>query len=71
MFKNLGSKIKGLAKFLFWIIVIGFAIAGLFTMYAGFRNESAIGGIIGGILLAGFGVLLGWLQNFLLYGYGN
>ena len=71
MFSNIGSKIKGFAKLLFWIFVIICSIAGLVTMYQGFRSNSPLGGIIGGLLIIGAGILLGWLQNFLLYGYGE
>ena len=75
MFNNIGRKIKGLAKVLFWIVVIAGVICGFLIMITGFsgsgNSNDKIGGFIVGILVIGFSVLLAWLQNFLLYGYGE
>lgn len=75
MFNNIGRKIKGLAKFLFWILVIASIILGAITIMqaVGSRGSSSskILAVIGGFLVIGGGIVLAWLQNFLLYGYGE
>ena len=72
MFKNIGRKIKGFAKFLFWLTIIGFSIAALVVIVftVNDRNSALIGILVAiGLIVAG--IILGWLQNFLLYGYGE
>ena len=76
MFKHIGRKIKGLAKFFFWLTVIGCALIGLLIILNGpalFANESqgtTIFVLIGiGVIIAG--IIIAWFQNFLLYGFGE
>ena len=75
MFKNIGAKIKGLAKFIFWVICIISIIGGIITIIQALGNSysssSKIYGILYGFLIAIGGTLLAWLQNFLLYGFGT
>ena len=76
MFNNIGRKIKGLAKFLFWVVVIAGIIGGFLIMIAGLGSSGSstgekIGAFVGGLLVIGLSVLFAWLQNFLLYGYGE
>ncbi len=76
MFSNIGAKIKGLAKFIFWVICIISIIAGIVTIIQAMANSysnssSKIYAIIAGFLIAVGGTILAWLQNFLLYGFGE
>ena len=76
MFENIGGKIKGLAKFIFWVISIISIIGGGVIIFTGLANSdsdssSKIASIVIGILSAVGGVLLAWIQNFLLYGFGE
>lgn len=76
MFNNIGKKIKGLAKFLFWVVVIAAIIGGFLVILQGIGNSHSssgekIGAVIGGLLVIGLGIVFAWLQNFLLYGYGE
>ena len=75
MFNNIGAKIKGLAKFIFWVISIASIIAGMYVIIQGMggrgSSDSKIMSIVIGILTAVFGIILAWLQNFLLYGFGE
>ena len=76
MFENIGGKIKGLAKFIFWVISIISIIGGGVIIFTGLANSdsdssSKIASIVVGILSAVGGVLLAWIQNFLLYGFGE
>ena len=73
MFNNIGRKIKGLAKTLFWILTIISMIAGFLVIVFTFNEggESSILAILAGIGIAVGGFILAWLQNFLLYGFGE
>ena len=76
MFENIGGKIKGLAKFIFWVISIISIIGGAAIIIGGLADSdtssgSKIASIVIGILSAVGGVLLAWIQNFLLYGFGE
>lgn len=76
MFNNIGRKIKGLAKFIFWVISIISIVGGAIIAFSTITNSNAessqkIASIIIGILTAVGGVILAWLQNFLLYGFGE
>ena len=73
MFKNIGSKIKGLAKFLFWLMTIGCMIGAFFFIAAGFANDrnNSILYILIGIGIIILGIVLAWINNFLLYGFGE
>lgn len=85
MFKNIGKKIKTLAKIFYWIIFITYCLAGLvflvYGIYEGIvlfnANRSTPGvisivvGVVGAAFAVGLGVLFGWLSNVLLYGFGE
>lgn len=76
MFKNIGSKIKGLATFLFWFLAIVSIIAGIIVIIAGLGNvnndsQSGVIALISGIGIAVGGFIFAWLQNFLLYRFGE
>ena len=76
MFNNIGSKIKGLAKFIFWVMSIAAIIGGFIVALGAISKmsdnaQSGVLGILLGVAIAVFGVILAWLQNFLLYGFGE
>lgn len=74
MFNNIGGKIKGLAKFIFWVLAILSVISGMLIIIQGFgssRSESVVVSILIGLAVMVLGILMAWLQNFLLYGFGE
>ena len=77
MFNNIGLKIKGFAKFLFWIGVIFTILGAIVIIISGVRNSSynssseTLVYILGGILVIPFGIVISWLETFLLYGFGE
>ena len=73
MFNNIGRKIKGLAKTLFWIVAILSIIGGLIVLFVMMSNgeEYVVGGVFAALGIAVFGFIFAWLQNFLLYGFGE
>ena len=77
MFRNIGRKIKVVAKVFFWIGfalgILGGAAAVVAGIYAFAHGGWAIGigAIVGGILFAGLMYLLSWLSVMLLYGFGE
>ncbi len=76
MFKNIGMKIKGLAKFIFWVLTILSVIGGLIIIIQAFGSSAAnsqdkIVGILIGVGVIIVGIIVAWLQNFLLYGFGE
>ena len=75
MFNNIGEKIKFLAKFLFWLTAIMGIVLGLvFAIVGGLRAvltaEKLLCIFVGIAIIIG-GFLLAWIQNFVLYGYGE
>ncbi len=62
MFDNIGGKIKGLAKVLFWIEAIGAVIAGLVMV----EDTEGIS-----LLFALAGILVAWISSWFLYGFGE
>ncbi len=76
MFNNIGGKIKGLAKFIFWVLSIISIIGGFVVVLNGINSmskdtQTGIIGILTGVAIAVVGVIMAWLQNFLLYGFGE
>ena len=63
MFENVGRKIKGLAKVLFWVEVVIFCIVGFVSMV---ENS-----VLAGLLFIAMGVLGGWISAMFLYGFGE
>lgn len=76
MFKNIGGKIKGLAKFICWVGIIVSIIIGV-AMIAGAKQSNGLNTytnnsmIVGGILVIVFGILASWVGSFTLYGFGE
>ena len=62
MFDNIGGKIKGLAKVLFWLEVIAAVIVGI-VLVEGTEGLS--------LLFALVGVLVAWISAWFLYGFGE
>lgn len=76
MFNNIGVKIKGLAKFIFWVLAILSVIGGLIIIIGGIsssssNSENVIISILIGLAVIVVGIIMAWLQNFLLYGFGE
>lgn len=81
MFRNIGRKIKSLAKVLCWIGIIVFTIVGILTIiiavqdpYYGYNyifGYSTTAGVVFGILIIVLGSLLSWVGSFVLYGFGE
>jgi hypothetical protein len=76
MFNNIGAKIKGLAKFIFWVFAIIAIIGGMFIIIQGLGRsggsaQDKIVSIIIGLVVIAVGIIMAWLQNFLLYGFGE
>lgn len=73
MFNHIGAKIKGFAKFLFWTTVIFSIIIAMVVISLGSRVQDApaLLFIIIGIVVVIFGIAIAWLNNFLLYGFGE
>ncbi len=83
MFKNIGRKIKGLTKVLFWLGFVFWIMAGLAVMAIGilttpvsFDGSDSFTAtffifIVLGILVIGIGFLISWISCFFMYGYGE
>lgn len=84
MFKNIGKKIKTLAKVLCWLGIIGGILTGLSLIAVGVAgsgltvnaagSESFVSGmalIIAGAILLVLLPLLAWISSFMLYGFGE
>lgn len=77
MFNNVGSKLKSMAKIVFYIEAVFVVIMSLVTIFAGMKAASDAGqGGIGllsflmGVLGAAVGLFLAWLSVVKLYAYG-
>ncbi len=78
VFNNIGKKIKGLAKVIFWITFIMFvlgAIGGGIAIFATQDCEEYPAYIAAGIAVmlvgSGLGFLVSWIGSFFMYGYGQ
>ena len=73
MFNHIGKKIKVFAKALFWMTVIIFVIGAIIVFSIGTQNkpDSTSIFIIIGIIMIVLGIAIAWLNNFLLYGFGE
>ncbi len=65
MFNNVGDKIKGLAMTTFIIGTIAAVLLGIAVIVV---NEELA---LVGVLIIGLGILIAWLSNLLLYGFGE
>ena len=84
MFKNVGKKIKGLAKVFYWIIFAVYCISALgFLGYAIIRGSETLNydtttgwliigvGVFGAAVTVGLGFLFAWLSTIFIYGFGE
>ena len=74
MFNNIGRKIKVLAKVLCWIGIVLSILAGAGFLVAYFKMSGYIHDpqfLVAAICCFVFGPLLAWLNNMLLYGFGE
>lgn len=74
MFKNIGRKIKGLAKGLFIAEVILIALAALIMLisYSMVLSRTQIASaIIGTLIIAAVWIFIAWLSVLVLYGFGE
>ena len=69
MFDNIGGKIKGVAKVVTWLGIIGSCLAGFVMLVEGVDGDEMLA--LYGILLAGLGSLFSWLGSLTLYGFGQ
>lgn len=70
MFKNIGKKIKTLAKVLCWVGIIAYAIAAIIMIAIGANGDS--GAMIAyGVAVLIVGPLSAWIGSFFLYGFGE
>ncbi len=80
MFKNPGGKVKSYAKVLFWIgavisILIGVLYIGNSFVRAAYSYNGGVStvlfGIIFGVIIAGIGILISWINVLVLYAFGT
>ena len=84
MFRNIGKKIKTLAKVICWLGIIGGVLSGLAIIATGAAGiglnvsngistnyVSAAGLIVLGVVMLVVIPLLSWLSSFMLYGFGE
>lgn len=69
MFKNIGSKIKMLAKVTCWVGVIGSVLGGFVTFINAMDGEDSLIPIALAMLIAG--PILSWVGSFITYGFGQ
>lgn len=74
MYKNIGGKIKGLAKFfctlgIIFSVLIALVLCGLGV--ASGEEVAAIVCIIGGVVYVLVGILIAWLSTIMLYAFGQ
>ena len=67
MYKNIGKKIKLLAKTTFFVEAIGAAIGGAFFMATAGAQDI----LFLGFLLFLLGPVLAWVSSWMLYGFGE
>ena len=84
MFKNIGKKIKVLAKVLCWIGIVCSIIIGLLVILLGASggvevsevpgvdvSVSGVGSIVAGVVIIVLGCLISWIGSFTTYGFGE
>jgi hypothetical protein len=72
VYENIGAKIKGLAKVIAWIGIIGSVITGIIYIVMGINSYYGGGAQIG----IGIGVMIGgalssWISSWFTYGFGE
>ena len=68
MFENIGGKIKGLAKFICWLGIIGSVIYGIMMLSMNSRYNPTI---LPGIMIMVGGSLVSWIGSFFTYAIGE
>ena len=71
MYKNIGGKIKGLAKFFCTLGIIFSILIALLLVGLGMMNGALIVCVIGGVVYAILGSLIAWLSTIMLYAFGQ
>lgn len=71
MYKNIGKKIKAVAKVFAWIGIILFVLIGLIMAGVAGVMEGEPGLIVAGIIVAVVGALVSWISSFMVYGFGQ
>jgi len=75
MFKNPGEKLKGIAKVIFWILLVIYILAGVAVMMGMSVGESnsleGPAAIVAGALIIVVGFLLSWLSSIAIYAVGS
>ena len=84
MFRNMGGKIKKLAKFICWTCIVLSILGGAVLMLAGFAAQSILqeieleflqldnmGILIVGVAVMVLGSLVSWLSSLFLYAFGE
>ena len=69
MYKNIGKKIKAVAKVFAWIGIILFVLIGLIMAGVAGVMEGEPGLIVAGIIVAVVGALVSWISSFMVYGF--
>ena len=71
MFKNIGGKIKGLAKFICYVGIAISVIAGIFMIGFGSSSYNGDTMIVMGCVVMIVGSLVSWIDSFFAYGFGE
>ena len=71
MFNNIGGKIKGLAKFLFWLEFIGMGLACLIAGIIAISHDEPAPGLL--LIFIGIPLvfLFAWISAFFMVGFGQ
>ena len=71
MFKNIGGKIKGLAKVICYVGIAISVIAGIFMIGFGSSSYNGDTMIVMGCVIMIVGSLVSWIGSFFAYGFGE
>ena len=71
MFKNIGGKIKGLAKVICYVGIAISVIAGIFMIGFGSSSYNGDTMIVMGLAVMIVGSLVSWIDSFFAYGFGE
>ncbi len=71
MFKNIGGKIKGLAKVICYVGIAISVIAGIFMIGFGSSSYNGDTMVVMGCVVMIVGSLVSWIDSFFAYGFGE
>ena len=71
MFDDIGEKVKGLAKAICWIGIIGSIIAGIFYWSYASKLHAGFTGFLVGLGIIVGGALLSWIGSLTIYALGE